>query len=478
MTATGDISDAPARRSIGASRAKSGNNGLLLLFFVALLIPAYVEIAGLRLSPLRVYLLVAMIPLTIQVLRGAAGRVTGVDIFMLLHAFWIVIALVVVHGTERILFAGITMVELVGGYFVGRSLIRNAQTYKRFTMILLGTLVVLFPLALVEHLTGRILLAEVIGKFAGTIFRADSAYSRMGLERVYAAFEHPILYGLYCSVAIANLYYIAKRGSFWRLIAMGFAVFMTFMSLSSAPLISCGLQFGLILWDRIMKGRWTLFIVLAVTGYVVIDALSNRTPVTIMIETLTFNPATGWTRIAIFDAGIAAAISNPIFGIGFNDWPRPHWVTSSVDNFWLLTTMRYGFVGSGLIVLAFLSHFWLAMRTPVHDEQIKRLRTGHLIALTAVCFTIVTVHIWGAVGVFVMFYLGAGSWIYTGGADAPPPDAAPDGTTPDDGAPKATRYSRFAPKKREAKAMRPKPAMRRQLRTSRLRSAGTATRSR
>ena len=40
-------------------------------------------------------------------------------------------------------------------------------------------------------------------------------------------------------------------------------------------------------------------------------------------------------------------------------------------------------------------------------------------ALAGLFLVLGTVHIWGAVSVFIMFYLGAGAWIYS--AEAPGP---------------------------------------------------------
>ena len=58
-----------------------------------------------------------------------------------------------------------------------------------------------------------------------------------------------------------------------------------------------------------------------------------------------------------------------------------------------------------------------------------------------IAFTLATVHIWGAVSIFVYLYLGAGAWFFLvaphdgsgSGELAPAPDAP------------APRYSRFAP---------------------------------
>lgn len=412
MTTAPDIQNPTGSQAFGAKAAEQIASWILPLYFVVTLIPMSITIASLRLTPLRVMLLILFVPFVVRLLSGAAGRIKATDILMVAHASWIALALMVVHGPQKIPFAGITMVELVGGFFMGRILIRNANDYRRMIWLMVGAMAFLLPFALIELFTGKMIIPQIIDTVFESHSRGVSAVGRMGLERVYAVFEHPILFGMFCSLAIANLMNLSKDAGLVRWIALIMAIFLTFTSLSSAPLLACALQGVMLAWDKITHGAWKTFVVLGIIGYVGVDLLSNRTPITILIETMTFDAATGWTRIAIFDYGIENAKAHPIFGIGFNDWVRPDWLTGSVDNFWLLNTMRFGFVGAGFIVFAFVFHILAIIRAPISNPDVRRLRVGYTIALCATCFTMLTVHVWGAVGVFVMFYLGAGGWFY------------------------------------------------------------------
>ncbi len=386
---------------------------VLTALFVTMLIPAYQEAFGLRLSPLRLFLLAVCVPFGLHTLLGRAGRVTGADMLVLGYGAWVTIALTVVHGSSQIPFAGITVIEAFGAYFAGRVLIRSAQEYSYVIKLMTGSLIVLAPFAIAETLTGTLIIPEIINKIMTSNIREGSAYGRLGLERVYAVFEHPILFGLYAASVIASLATIYKSRPLLAACALSLAFFMTFLSLSSAPLLACMIQVILLAWARVTGGKWVLLTCGLIFLYVTVDLLSDRTPVTILIERLTFNPLSGWTRIAIFDAGIAAAFAHPVFGIGFNDWTRPSWLTASVDNFWLLNTMRYGFVGGGLLVACFSLHVIACLRATIPDPKDASLRQAYLITLLAICFTLCTVHVWGSIGVFVMFFLGAGAWFYT-----------------------------------------------------------------
>ena len=176
------------------------------------------------------------------------------------------------------------------------------------------------------------------------------------MNRVQGSFEHPILFGLFCALAVTNFWYLFRDNLAKRLSLTGLAIFMTLMSMSSAPLLSVITQLGMIVWEKISKANWKLLGVLSVIGYVVIDLLSNRTPVQVLISYATLNPATAANRLHIWTWGTQNVAANPIFGIGLNDWFRAPWMVSgSVDNFWLLTAMRYGLPAVIFLIIAVLA---------------------------------------------------------------------------------------------------------------------------
>jgi hypothetical protein len=103
-------------------------------------------------------------------------------------------------------------------------------------------------------------------------------------------------------------------------------------------------------------------------------------------------------------------LANPIMGIGLEDWPRPFWVTSSVDNFWLLISMRHGIPAIGLLLGGLAFHLAAILRAKNLSPRLARYRTGYVLALLCLYFTLCTVHIWGGMSSFVFFYIGAGLW--------------------------------------------------------------------
>ncbi len=421
----------------------------MALFFVVLLLPISFDLAGLRLSPLRLFMLLGALPLMIAVLQGRAGRLIITDALVIGYAAWIVLSLAANHGAARIPLGVANASETVSAYFLGRILVRRSEDFRRIFRFGLISLIFLFPFALYELFTGTIVIAKLFDPIFDVIFRGKSAHGRMGLERVYAVFGHPILFGLYCAVMVANFVVIFEGAIYQRILAVSLAVAMTFMALSSAPLLAVVLQIMMLLWWRLTKGAWWALAVLTVCAYVIVDLISNRSPLEVLFAYATFNPRSGWMRMAIFEYGSRAALNNPVFGIGINPFPRPNWVPDSVDNFWLLVAMRHGLPALLILVAGIFAHFIAILRAQLPDPVLMRYRVGYLVSLVAVLFTLTTVHVWDAAYAFIIFLIGAGAWFYTSDhasseADTPPP---PNG--------RPLRYTRFSDSPRSATPGKP-----------------------
>lgn len=450
---------APRQAAAPQTRAAAATAPVILfLFILSLLPPSYFFLGSLRLSPTRLLLLLVFVPLLLQLLAGKAGRIRAVDVLLMLFMAWMVVTLVYNDGMARFPYAMMSMVELFGGYLIGRVLVRDATGYRRLFRYVLWALLFLAPFALVELMTNRNILQELSRSLLPTYFKGESSYGRLGLNRVMAGFEHPILYGLFCAAVFAPLLALRRRGWAAQTGLMLFVGAMTFAALSSAPLIAIAVQVALMLWARATGGRWWLLVGGLTFVYAVVDLLSNRTPITILINYITFDPLTAWTRVLTWQFGSAAMWQNPIFGIGLNDFARPDWLTPSVDNFWLLRGMRHGVVGVVLVIAALAAGFWAIARAALPDGDLARWRRAYLFALLAVYLTLCTVDIWGGTSSFVMLLVGAGVWLCdvapTGGAptgDAPTGDARtggassggdPGGAPPEEAAPRRP-YTRF-----------------------------------
>jgi hypothetical protein len=384
---------------------------IFTLFFVCLLIPAKFDIGTLAMTPDRTLMLILFVPLLIRLLMGKLDGIGAVDVLVLLYGAWIFLSLMVWHGSSYLQFAGMTVVEMIGGYLFGRAMIRSEADYRAFFRQFFHALLLLLPFAFIELFTDRQPINDLVGKVFGTFPNANDE-QRWGLNRVQAVFQHPISFGLVCSLAIANFYFLNRAAPARAMFRTGFAFFMTFMSLSAGPLLSAMLQCGMIFWEKITKANWKLLGILALIGYATIALLSNRSPAALLASYATFDAGTAYNRILIWRIGIQNVIDFPLFGIGMNEWRRTGWTwTASVDNFWLVTAMRYGVPAFLFLIAAIVINLRRIFANKALSESAVECRSAYLVMFSGLLFTLSTVHVWGGPSILVMALLGGGAWM-------------------------------------------------------------------
>ena len=384
---------------------------------------------------MRLLLLVMVVPLTVRLFRGQFGRVYPTDILFFLHIGWASVALAVNNPNAVVQNVGSNGVDFIGAYVLARAYIRTPEAFTALCRALIVVVFLTVPLAVFETLTGYPVIIEMIEKLPGLsslyIVNMDR---RLDLERVQVVFSHPIHYGLFCSV-VFSLTFVALKGrmsAFRRYVSSAVVVAAGFLALSSGAFLAILLQLALICWNTVfarVRLRWVLLGALFALAYVVIDLLSNRTPIRVFMSYATFSAQTAYWRSLIFQYGTANVWANPIFGLGQNDWVRPYWMgTSSVDNFWLLMAMRYGIPGFLFITAGYAWAVLAVMRRKfTGDVVLSQLRLAWVFTFLGLSFTLSTVHIWASIYSFVFFMLGTGFWMITA---QPQTDEAPQTDTP------------------------------------------------
>lgn len=419
MAATGYAADAQTLAQPGATAARSKVKLPVVLFLLAVVVPLTIDVGPLAMTGVRLLLLLMVVPMTLRLFSGAYGQIIATDYLFLLHIAWAGVALAVNNPDRVVANIGSTGIEFLGGYLLGRAYIRSREDMIAMIRALALVIICTLPLALVETLTGRPLILELIAKLPvirGSAITYDE--QRLGLDRVQFAFQTPIHYGLFCTLGF-SLYFIGLKGVYsrakrWSVSALiGLCVFL---SLSSGALLPMILQIFMILWATVFartRRRWLLLFGLFAVIYVTIDLLSNRDPIRVLMTYATFSPGNAYWRAAIAQYGMENIWANPIFGIGLNDWARPSWMHSpSVDNYWLLTGMRYGIPGFLTVACGYAFAVWRVARRDLGDDQeLLQLRRAWVFTFAGLALTIYTVHIWAEVYSIVFFLMGAGMWL-------------------------------------------------------------------
>jgi hypothetical protein len=413
---------------IGRAPARArGFPGLAILFLLSLLPQISFKIGPLLLKPYRIVLLVLFLPLLVRLCLGAAGRMLAVDWLMIGASLWAALALMMNHPAGEVIEpVGVVLIEFLGAYLIARVCIRSAEDFRRVVRLLFGIILVLLAFAVAESVTRQPILLQMLGQGAAAV----DAGIRFGLRRAQAVFAHPIHYGAFVSAGLGLVWYALRpdAGLVRRAVCALVIALSTFFSLSAGALLAFLIQCGFIAWELVTAPnprRWRIFAWCCLAGYVLLDLIATRTPFHTLVHHATFSSRSGYNRILIWQYGTDNVIANPFFGIGLNDWERPGWMGSSVDNFWLLLAMQYGlpflllFAGALYLILRRLS------RQRLPDAVDRACRAGYLTTAGGVALAGGTVHYWQAMFAFVLFIFGMGVWMISGGARPAPAELAP-----------------------------------------------------
>jgi len=402
---------------------------LLGLFLVTLVLPLGFSVGGLQLTPYTSMLIIFVIPAFVYWLQHAP-RVIVLDLCMLFYILWTGVAIYHNHGSSRLIFILNQTVTLFGAYMLGRVLVRDAASYRLMFTVLFWILVALLPFALVELLLSKSILAMVFG-LPGASGGGLGGY-RLGLRRVTSVFPHPILFGVFCSILVSNFFYVFYERTRTRLARTLLAVMMTFISLSTGPNLSQLGQLVLIAWERLFRIFVTKWAVLTVSVITLLAVLQLGYPgglYAFLVENLAFNQTSGWGRLEILVYGSQSVARHPVFGIGLAPWNGPWWRTTSVDNFWMVTAIRYGLPALAFFWAGLAWHAVRIMSRGGLTEQQTSYRKGYIFAAAGTIVALAAVHVWASVAIFILFYIGAGAWFYEGAAAPEPVRRRPDRTT-------------------------------------------------
>ena len=173
------------------------------MFYIALIIPLEfsVTIAGLRLSPYRVFVLVMFFPMVLRLLRET--RILPADCLIAAHALWAALALGVYGGfAVGLESGGIYIVESLGAYLVGRLAVNSPESSRAMLRFMVAVLLLMVAFTLPESITGYHFLRELSRAVAGGA-ALPVIDPRMGLHRAFGSFDHPILYGVFAASTFA-----------------------------------------------------------------------------------------------------------------------------------------------------------------------------------------------------------------------------------------------------------------------------------
>lgn len=410
------VASTDTRRSIGTvggAARPSSNPFVIPYLFIGFILPFYFDVLGMQINGYRLVLIIFFFPAMLRWLDGST-RIQKPDILIICFALWNGLAIFANHGMARWEYVGIAIIETLSPYFIARWMIRDAAAFRTFAVWLFVVVAIMLPFSIYQSITNTSLILDIFSNF-GQVYKIVQEQPRLGFYRAQGSMPHPILFGLFCSTAFALSWYVLGYGKSlnFKLSRVGVVVFATITSLSSGAWLAIAVQIGLMSWKTVfaaVKKKWNLLLYLFIGMYAFIEVFSNRSPAQIFAAYLTLKKSTAWNRIHIFTYASDDIMRNPLLGIGLKDWTRPRWMVPSVDNFWLLVTMRHGF--PSLIFLLLVVFFvYRSIGRAQLTGKLASYRFGYLFSLSGFCVAAITVHVWDATFCLFMFMLGAGLWM-------------------------------------------------------------------
>ena len=389
----------------------------LLIVMFAFPPEASLNLGSLRFSPYRVLLILMVLPCLFKLLANRFGTILLADGLMLFHVSWAAIALFNYDGMNAIEPAGMYFIECFGSYMLGRRYIRNADDFRALSRFMTFFVLGLLCFTLPESVTGLHVIREFFRAALGgpPLPHIDP---RWGLSRAFGSFDHPILYGAFCAAAFSMaLFVVGPNYSKVKAKWIPTGVFLAcFLSLSAGPWVAVIIQLILAGWNRITSNipmRWGILFLIFSLSIFGVSLFSNRPPVNVFITYASFSPVSSYNRILIWEYGSAEVARNWWLGIGFAEWTRPSWMSSSMDNFWLLTAVRYGMPALIALVWAITSVCLGAAGQRNRDEGWIACRYAWMITLFGISFAATTVHLWNALFCLFLLFIGSGVFMAT-----------------------------------------------------------------
>lgn len=386
---------------------------------VAAVFPIYFSIGDFLLTPMRIICVCAVVIVPLQLfLARAYGRLTPVDFLITFYALWVMLSYVVVQGPSKFVFAGLQVVNILGGYMIGRAAIRSVADMQAVAKLFVLLILPLLPFAIAEGLSGNYIIPAFIEGIPGLSSVSEINYGeRLGMYRAQVVFTHPIHWGLFCSLPIA-LYCVGLTNHVslaTRVFVTVFVVGTCFTSLSSGPILAAAFQLVLIGYALFFYGvprQWRMLLISLAAMYAVLEPLSTRFLPYAIGSRLALNKQTAHYRTLIWEYGSAQVERTPIFGTAGGYWPRLNWMTSSIDNYWLQLAVVNGLPASLSMIAVFLyTTIRLGRGTYVKGSDAYHMRVAVTILLAGLALSLSTVTIWNEVLTVVMFVIGASAFM-------------------------------------------------------------------
>jgi hypothetical protein len=373
-----------------------------LLLTGILLIPASLNIHlsgdGVKFTPGRAAITLLLLPGLLILLRPAR-RVVPSDVFAFLTSVWMIGSRIPEDGLNPSAVASV--IELFGGYLVGRAYFYGPLALKAFLRIFKVTTFLVIMIAVLDVLFG-----QNVAQATAAMIMANPFYVpqyRLGIVRAASTIEMAELYGTFCCVAGSICLFLENKATkyYWA----GFCFFGCVLALSSGPLLAFTIMISFFVYDHLLSSytwRWKLVTAIFALFLLTVFTVAAR-PLPWLVSHMTLDPATGYFRLYVFDYVFQQISLSPLTGYGFgpvgDGGDDEFLATTTIDNVWLVCAARYGIPMVVFFLLANLASFVSfasGSRYRSIDPFMMKAGTGFTQVIMIFMLVGLTVHFWNS----------------------------------------------------------------------------------
>jgi hypothetical protein len=372
------------------------------LALIGIIVPSQVQvlIAGAKLTAGRIGVILLLIPALVMLCRRGRHALAS-DFFACATGAWMIAAAVRTGGWDSLPSAGAEVLELIGGYFIARGFFFGPAALDTFIRVLRVFAVAAILLAMADTVSHRWIVQDTVAAIfdvppPGPVYRGN-------LVRATSTFDHPILFGIFCSlVAAISLY--SKLDMLPRILLVGLCIIGCILSLSSVAWMSLLIVIAVYTYDQIMRQyAWRWYPVwIGIAALLSALFLISNHPIGWLISHLTLDPESGYFRLLIWDAALIRINQFPLTGFGFNLFNHAI-LDSTIDSVWLVCSLRFGLPMIIFLILTNVAAFWPTrqrFKNPAGDPYMDKLRRAFTLVLVMFMFSGLTVHFWNFMWIF------------------------------------------------------------------------------
>ena len=378
------------------------------LALIGILLPSSVQIliVGAKFTVARVGIILLLIPALLKFTKRGRHALVA-DLLAFATGFWMLVAAVQTGGLASLPAApGAEAIEFLGGYLVARGFFFGVAAIETFITVLRVFAICSILLAVGDTVTGRWMIQDVVAGIVGAV--PPGPVFRESLVRATSTFDHPILFGTFCSMVAGVLLYSA-RNTLTRIAYVIICFVGTALSLSSAALMSFVIVLFSYTYDKLMyryTWRWYVIWSCVFVALLGLFVLSNR-PLGFLISHLTLDPQSSYFRLLIWDAALIRIGEFPLTGFGFGLFNHEI-LDTTIDSVWLVSSLHYGVPMVMLLFATNIATFWPRQKllTSRDGLMVKQLSCAFTIVLVIFMFAGFTVHFWNFMWTFWGLCLG------------------------------------------------------------------------